>query len=459
MAAQLTGRQVLMLAQKPFILSITEDIPVKVTSGGGDHFSNDQRWPYVSRTAKFWKEADSSGSGSGLEAPTIAIVDSGVDAGRADFDGRVVAQVRMTSLLPNAQGDGRGHGTFVASIAAGEANHYAGAVPNADLVSIDVTDDNGMAMTSDVIAACDWILQNKSQYGIRVANFSLHSSQRSTFRFDPLNRAVEKLWFSGVVVVAAAGNYGENESGVNYSPGNDPFVITVGAIDLAGSTNVNDDFAAPWSAHGSTPDGFAKPDLGAPGRYMVGAVSSNTTLAAGAPRSDRGARLHDDFGHVFRRAGRCRSGRLCARGAPELDPGPGQGRAAADGAPYAQCGAGLSGRRRARRGGRGERQQPAESEHRPERLQDPGSGRRLDLGLRSGHLDDCGAGESRLGCRYVDDRDVDDGDVDDGDVGLRDLDERDVDDCDVDDRLQRRDLDDVGGDRGERGRRRVDRPG
>jgi serine protease AprX len=282
-AAQLTGRQILLLAEKPLILSITEDIPVQVTSGNSDNYSNRQRWPYVSRTAKFWQEADSSGSGSGLEAPTIAIVDSGVDASRADFDGRVVAQVRMTNLLPNAPGDGRGHGTFVASIAAGEKAHYAGAVPNADIVSIDVTDDNGMAMTSDVIAACDWILQHKSQYGIRVANFSLHSSQRSTFRFDPLNRAVEKLWFSGVVVVAASGNYGESESGVNYSPANDPFVITVGAMDISGSTGVHDDFAAPWSAHGSTPDGFAKPDLGAPGRYMVGAVSSNTTLARERP--------------------------------------------------------------------------------------------------------------------------------------------------------------------------------
>ena len=28
--------------------------------------------------------------------------------------------------------------------------------------------------------------------------------------YDPLDKAVEKLWFSGVVVVAAAGNYGDD---------------------------------------------------------------------------------------------------------------------------------------------------------------------------------------------------------------------------------------------------------
>ena len=61
-------------------------------------------------------------------------------------------------------------------------------------------------MTRDVIAAADWILQNKDKCGIRVANFA-HSSQANSFMYDPLDKAVE-FWLSGVVVVAAAGNYG-----------------------------------------------------------------------------------------------------------------------------------------------------------------------------------------------------------------------------------------------------------
>ena len=55
-----------------------------------------------------------------------------------------------------------------------------------------------------------------------------------------------------------------------YAPGNDPFVITVGAIDLGNSVGADDDTVAPWSAYGYTPDGFYKPDVAAPGRYMVG---------------------------------------------------------------------------------------------------------------------------------------------------------------------------------------------
>ena len=169
----------------------------------------------------------------------------------------------------------------MAGIAAGAADHYTGATPQAPIVSLDVMDDNGVARTSDVIAAAQWILANKEKYNIRVANFSLHSSTPSHFFQDPLDQAVEKLWFNNVVVVAAAGNYGfpDKPSGVLYAPGNDPFVITVGAIDIGGTKNIQDDVNAPWSAYGRTPDGFMKPELAAPGRYMVGPVPEGSTLA------------------------------------------------------------------------------------------------------------------------------------------------------------------------------------
>jgi serine protease AprX len=271
-AANLSGAQILHLVSKNGIAAITTDSPVQLAGT----LSNKQRWPFVSGVQKFWA------SGTAAATPTIAIVDSGIDASRSDFGGRVVAQVNMTSLSGNSPGDGRGHGTFVAGIAAGSGDGYAGAAPASKLVSIDVMDDQGMAMTRDVIAAADWILANKDKYGIRVANFSLHSSQPNSFMYDPLDKAVERLWFSGVVVVVAAGNYGVDgaASGVPFAPGNDPFVITVGADDVDGSVSTNDDYAAPWSAYGYTLDGFAKPDLAAPGRYMVGPVPTSSALVA-----------------------------------------------------------------------------------------------------------------------------------------------------------------------------------
>ena len=273
-AAQLTGRQIVRLAQRSDIRAITSDAPV-VLSG----YASSQRWPYVGRFHTLWDQP------AALNAPTIAIVDSGIQASRSDFGGRVVREVNLASIQPNSAGDGRGHGTFVAAVAAGERLTRAGASPESPIVSIDVMDDNGMAMTRDVIAAADWILANKALYNIRVANFSLHSAAPASVFFDPLDRAVEKLWFNGVVVVAAAGNYGVNgsASGVTFAPGNDPFVITVGAADINRSVRTSDDFAAPWSAWGYTLDGFAKPELGAPGRYIIAAVPSNATLMIERP--------------------------------------------------------------------------------------------------------------------------------------------------------------------------------
>ena len=273
-SVQLSGAQLLALASDKHISAITPDARVALSAASGSVNSTD-KWPYVTGVDKF----------NGAPAATIAIVDSGIDTTRPEFAGRIAAAVNLSSLPGNSPGDGRGHGTFVAGIAAGKLAGRDGAAPTAKLVSIDVMDDQGMARTSDVIAACDWILANKAQYGIKVANFSLHSSVANSFMYDPLDKAVEKLWFNGVVVVAAAGNYGypDRPSGVPFAPGNDPFVITVGASDTGKSVSTNDDTSAPWSAYGYTLDGFAKPDLAAPGRYMVGPVPVTSTLYSERP--------------------------------------------------------------------------------------------------------------------------------------------------------------------------------
>ena len=221
---------------------------------------------------------------SDSETPSIAVVDSGLDTSRIDFAGRIRAQVRLTSAPGNSAGDGRGHGTFVAGLAAGDAPGHPGAAPAAGIVSVDVMDDRGMARTSDVIAGAQWILRNRKQYDIRVANFSLHSASRASFRWDPLDNAIEKLWLSGVVVVTSAGNYGAGHSTrVAYGPANDPFVISVGAIDLNGSAEPTYATVPSWSTWGYTYDGFAKPELSAPGRSLVGPIPAGSTLARERP--------------------------------------------------------------------------------------------------------------------------------------------------------------------------------
>jgi serine protease AprX len=278
-SADLTGADILKLAKNPHVLAITPDTPVKATS-----YQDSTMWTASADVAPLWSNA--LGAGPGPQAPGVAVVDSGVDPTKVgDFGGRLVASVNMSSLAPNAVGDDEGHGTMVAGVLAGSSPLYPGAAPNAPIVSLRTADASGMSLESDVIAAADWILQNRQTYNIRVANFSLAGASPTSFRFDPLDKAVESLWFSGVVVVAAAGNHGSATGPVDMSlaPGNDPFIITVGALDQSGTADPYDDTVPYWSAYGYTMDGFQKPDLAAPGRYMVAPVPMGSTLATTAP--------------------------------------------------------------------------------------------------------------------------------------------------------------------------------
>ena len=262
--------------------------------------------------------------------------------------------MNLSSLPGNSAGDGRGHGTFVAGIAAGNASRYAGASPGSKIVSIDVMDDTGMAMTRDVIAAADWILANKDKYNIRVANFSLHSASPASVFFDPLDRAVERLWFNGVVVVAAAGNYGIDgrPSGVTFAPGNDPFVITVGAqrhpqlgVDARrhrrSLVGLRLHARRLLQARARRP----RPLHRRPGARQLHARER----AADEPQSPW---LHGALRDLVRGSGRGRRGRPDPGPPPRVDAGPGQGRAHADRSAHAERGARIARRRRGRRGTR-----------------------------------------------------------------------------------------------------------
>jgi serine protease AprX len=267
--AHLSGAQVLALSDDARVSSIMPDVDMHPTAVS---YSNPQVWPAVSELNTTWNKKN---------APTIAIVDSGIDTSRGDIAPAQVAHVEdFTGGVHNkANSDGYGHGTFVAAVAAGRGLGYAGASPSSKLISLDVFDDSGNGSIGDVIAAADWIYSNASTYNIQVANFSLTGSTPSSFVNDPLDKAVEALWLKGIVVVAAAGNYhtpGDDQ--VLYAPANDPFVITVGAYGDNGTLASSDDAAADWSARGHTPDGFAKPEIGAPGRTIWGPVPVSSTM-------------------------------------------------------------------------------------------------------------------------------------------------------------------------------------
>jgi serine protease AprX len=295
-SVEISGKGLLKLARHPHVSVITRDQDMKPT------YENAEMWresvgvkalydrPAVTCAVnllgvKLDPSCVAQSAFVGPATPAIAIVDSGIDATRAaDFGARVVARANFASSEPGAIGDPQGHGTMVAGIAAGASLQYPGAAPKSNIVDVRTADSKGQSMTSDVIAAVDWIIANKSQYNIRVANFSMTGDREASYRVDPLNRAVEKLWFSGVVVVVAAGNHGSATGPVKLgAPGNDPFVITVGALDPRQTADPTDDVRAPWSAYGHTADGYAKPDLSAPGRFMVMPVPTGAYIPSVKP--------------------------------------------------------------------------------------------------------------------------------------------------------------------------------
>ena len=153
-----------------------------------------------------------------------------------------------------------------------------GIAPGVNLINLKVADKDGMTYESDVIEAFEWVYNHKSEYNIRVVNLSMNSSVAQSYHTSPLDAAVEILWFNGIVVVVSAGNNGTGDGPVTlYPPANDPFVITVGATEDKGTSSLGDDNLAVFSAYGTTEDGFAKPDLVAPGRNLIAPLADKAT--------------------------------------------------------------------------------------------------------------------------------------------------------------------------------------
>jgi serine protease AprX len=178
--------------------------------------------------------------------------------------------------------DDYGHGTHVAGIIGGMGQASQGArvgnAPAVSLINVKVTGADGSGYLSDMIYGLQWIYENRDMYNIRVVNISMNSALPESYHTSPVDAAVEILWFNGIVVVVAAGNNGNGTAPVALlPPANDPFVITVGATDDIGTPWLLDDAMATFSAYGTTENGFAKPDLVAPGRNIISLLASTNS--------------------------------------------------------------------------------------------------------------------------------------------------------------------------------------
>src|SRR4029077_7176751 len=111
--------------------------------------------------------------------------------------------------------DRYGHGTHVASVAAGSARSYGptipdttGIAPGASVYDVKVLDDSGAGTLSDALQGIQWVIYHAREYNIKVLNVSLAASSPETWLTDPLCVAVRSATAAGITVVVAAGNYG-----------------------------------------------------------------------------------------------------------------------------------------------------------------------------------------------------------------------------------------------------------
>jgi serine protease AprX len=281
------------LEADPEIASVTIDHPLK----GMDDYTD------AAMNASTAWNAGYDGSGIG-----VAVIDSGINDNHLDLwnstqtSSRVVYHQDFTGTTAyNAYGhlvyDLYGHGTHVAGIIGGNGyrsgGRYAGVAPNVNLIDLRVLDGNGSGSDSMVIAAIQQAIALQNTYNIQVINLSLGRGISVGYAQDPLCQAVEAAWNSGIMVVVAAGNYGRisvsgsNGYGTVAAPGNDPLVLTVGAMKAMGTYSRTDDQIASYSSKGPTTyDHVVKPDLVAPGNMVVSLDAHASTLEGEFPGNE-----------------------------------------------------------------------------------------------------------------------------------------------------------------------------
>lgn len=205
--------------------------------------------------AKFSKEL----TGEGV---TLCVMDTGINP-HCDLS---VPKNRIVHFEDMVGGedmpyDDNGHGTFVAGVACGDgltsAREVVGVAPKANVLGIKVIGDKGESGTFKILDGMQWLFDNFRQYGVKVVCMSFGAEPLSYA--DPLKIGVEMLSRSGLIVVAAAGNSGENSL---KSPAISNEIIAVGAVDKA-------DRIAEFSSRGVY-QGAKRPDVYADGIKVKG---------------------------------------------------------------------------------------------------------------------------------------------------------------------------------------------
>ncbi len=275
-----TPSQLVALSNDPSVASISPDRAVMTTAD----LDVDRRATGVDVAGQALP-TQIKRTGQGIN---IAVLDSGVVVGGDIASNSVVGFKDFVNNQTTAYDD-YGHGTHVTGIIVGNGNASAGAykgiAPSSKIVALKVLGSNGSGQTSNILAAIDWVIANKTAYKIRIINMSLSTGVWESYKTDPLCQAAEKAVHAGITVVAAAGNIGGVYGAVG-APANDPLVIAVGASNSRGTVGRGDDVIASFSSRGpSRFDLSIKPDVIAPGNNIVSVRAPGSFLDTNYPQT------------------------------------------------------------------------------------------------------------------------------------------------------------------------------
>lgn len=173
------------------------------------------------------------------------------------------------------------HGMMTSVVAAGNGSlsngFYRGIAPDAKVVLVKLA-KTGRITEQNIEDGLEWVLENRTKYGIKIINISAGGDFEHSYLHDSLSQMVEECVALGISIVCAVGNAGHLPNHPVFPPASSPSSIAVGGLDDKNSIN-RARRGMYRSSYGPTIDGFQKPEIIAPSIWVPAPILPNTPTA------------------------------------------------------------------------------------------------------------------------------------------------------------------------------------